>query len=217
MHADWKPYLKEETQKPYFNQLKDFLKNEKSQGKSIYPAEENIYKAFDLSPKDIKVVILGQDPYYGAGQAHGLSFSVMPSVKVPPSLQNVYKEIQREFGYPMNFSNGYLMPWFEQGVMLLNSILTVESGIPTAHKEKGWENFTDCAIKSISDNCENVVFMFWGAYAKTKAPLIDTHKHLVLLSAHPSPRATGFIGNGHFKAANDYLVAHGKTPIDWKI
>lgn len=219
MNENWKPYLKEEIQKPYFLELKKFLIQEKESGKIIYPKSQNIYNAFDIEPQKIKVVILGQDPYHGENQAHGMSFSVLPGVKPPPSLKNIYKEIEKEFNYSMNDKNGYLMPWATQGVMLLNSVLTVEASMPASHKDKGWETFTDKVIETLSSQFTHIVFMLWGSYAKAKRVLINESKHLVLTSAHPSPFSahTGFLGNDHFKKANDYLISNNLSAIDWQI
>lgn len=219
MNKNWKPYLHEETQKEYFISLKYFLLNEKNAGKIIYPMTENIYTAFEIEPEKVKVVILGQDPYHGANQAHGMSFSVLPNVKPPPSLKNIYKEIESEYGYKMNDKDGYLLPWANQGVMLINSVMTVEASTPASHKNKGWEIFTDKVITSLSDNFEHIVFMLWGSYAKAKNSLIDSKKHLILESAHPSPFSAhnGFFGNNHFKKANTYLKENNLEEIDWKI
>jgi len=219
MNKNWKPYLKEELEKPYFIKLKEFLASEANAGKTIYPAKENIYTAFNVAPEDVRVVILGQDPYHGPNQAHGMSFSVLPGIKPPPSLKNIYKEIQSEYNYTMSDKNGYLMPWAQQGVMLINSVMTVEASLPASHKDKGWEMFTDKVIEILSQNCEHIVFLLWGSYAKAKKNLIDETKHCVLTSAHPSPFSahTGFFGNNHFKLANEYLAAHHLKQIDWKI
>jgi uracil-DNA glycosylase len=219
MNNNWKPYLEEETKKPYFVELKKFLVEQKNAGKVIYPKPENIYTAFNIAPENVKVVILGQDPYHGENQAHGMSFSVLPGVKPPPSLKNIYKEIEQEFNYKMDEKNGYLMPWAEQGVMLINSVMTVEASNPASHKGMGWETFTDKVIHTLSDNFEHIVFMLWGSYAKAKSSLIDNKKHLILTSAHPSPFSAynGFFGNNHFKKANEYLKANGHEEINWKI
>lgn len=219
MNNNWKPYLEEETKKPYFVELKKFLVEQKNDGKVIYPKPENIYTAFNTAPENVKVVILGQDPYHGENQAHGMSFSVLPGVKPPPSLKNIYKEIEQEFEFKMDEKNGYLLPWAEQGVMLINSVMTVEASNPASHKGMGWETFTDKVIHTLSENFEHIVFMLWGSYAKAKSSLIDQKKHLILTSAHPSPFSAynGFFGNNHFKKANEYLKANGLQEIDWKI
>lgn len=218
-HNDWKPFLQEEIQKPYYNSLSNFLIEQEKNNKKIFPEKKNWFNALSVSPKDVKVVIIGQDPYHGENQAHGYSFSVEKGVKAPPSLVNIYKEIESEFGYEMSKKNGNLTPWVEQGVMLLNAVLTVEKGIPAAHKGKGWEMFTDKIIESLSQNFENKVFLLWGAFAQGKQNLIDDKKHLVLKSAHPSPysAANGFFGNNHFKKANDYLKSKGIEEINWQI
>ena len=219
MHNDWKDLLLQETKKDYFLNLKNFLVEQKNQNKIIFPSKENIYKAFELAPKDIKVIVLGQDPYHGVNQAHGLSFSVMPGIRPPPSLKNIYKEIEQELKIDMDQNNGYLLPWLNQGVFLLNSILTVEKSLPGSHRNKGWETFTDFVIEQISKNYEGNVYMLWGSYAKEKAKLINKDKNLILTSAHPSPYSAnnGFFGNNHFFEANKYLKEKGKQPINWKI
>ena len=186
---------------------------------NVFPLEEKRFFALDKTPiKDVKVVILGQDPYHGKGQAHGLSFSVEEGVKLPPSLRNIYKEIEAEFGCKMSAS-GCLTPWAEQGVLLLNAVLSVEEGQPNSHAGIGWEQVTDSIIEQVSEECEHVVFMLWGAYAQKKECLINASKHLVLKSPHPSPFSAhkGFLGNGHFKKANSFLEAHSLKPIFWKI
>ena len=219
INEEWKAALSEEFAKPYFKNLINFLKQEKADGKTIYPAGSLIFNAYNTTPlSQVKVVILGQDPYHNPGQAMGLSFSVPQGVTRPPSLRNIYKELETSLGIP-NSKNGDLTKWAEQGVFLLNSMLTVERNKPGSHQRSGWQFFTDASIKAISDNRENVVFMLWGAFAKKKAALIDGSKHLVLESAHPSPFSAdrGFFGNNHFKKANEYLQEHGKEPIDWSV
>lgn len=218
-HEDWKIFLKEEINKPYYKDLTQILKEEKRESKIIYPPQEEIFNALSLSPKDIKVIILGQDPYHGLNQAHGFSFSVKENIPLPPSLKNIYKEIENEFGYKMSSSNGNLIPWVKQGVFLLNSILTVRKGEPSSHKNIGWEIFTDKIISTISDNYSNKVFLLWGAFAKGKESLVKKNNHLVLSSAHPSPYSahSGFFGNNHFVKTNQYLKEHNFTEIDWKI
>ena len=213
---DWQELLKPEFAKPYYQELRAFLAHEyKTQ--TIYP---NMYDIFGClhgtAYKDVKVVILGQDPYHGPGQAHGYSFSVRPGVQIPPSLMNIYKELESDLGcYIPN--NGYLKKWADQGVLMLNAVLTVRAGQAGSHRGKGWETFTDEVIKQISDKTENVVFMLWGNYAKVKGKVIDTKKHLILNTVHPSPLSVyrGFFGCKHFSRANEYLTAHGKTPINW--
>lgn len=214
--ATWLPLLQEEFDKPYFAQLTDFVRQEYAT-KTIYPAGKNIFNAFNLCPfSDIKVVILGQDPYHEPGQAHGLCFSVQDGVAFPPSLQNIFKEISSDLGVPIPTS-GNLERWARQGVFLLNSILTVEAHKAASHSGKGWEIFTDRVIQIISQNADHVVFMLWGGYAKGKAKVIDTTKHLVLSAVHPSPLSVyrGFFGCKHFSKANEWLVAHGKNAIQW--
>ena len=215
----WKAALSEEFDKPYFKNLIAYIKQEKEEGKTIYPAGSLIFNAYDTTPIDeVKVVILGQDPYHNPGQAMGLSFSVPKGVRLPPSLRNIYKELTDSLGIT-KADHGDLTKWAEQGVFLLNSMLTVEKNKPGAHQRSGWQFFTDATIKAISDQREHVVFMLWGAFARKKAALIDGEKHLVLESAHPSPFSAdkGFFGNNHFKQANEYLEQHGRTPIDWDV
>ena len=218
IEQSWKDALADEFGKPYFESLVRFLHNEKSAGKKIFPPGSQIFRAFDLTPVDkVKVVILGQDPYHGAGQAHGLSFSVPAGVPAPPSLKNIFKEIESDLGIRMS---GYpdLENWARQGVLLLNAVLTVRSGEAASHSRIGWEQFTDAVIRYISDNCEGVVFMLWGNFARGKRDLIDSSRHYVLEAAHPSPLARGaFFGSRHFSQANSYLHASGRSPIDWKL
>ena len=216
----WKDVLKEEFAKPYFEQIVFFLKTEKASGKKIYPVGSNIFNAFNKTPFDkVKVVILGQDPYHGHGQAHGLSFSVLPGVKVPPSLQNIFKEINTDLGVENLLKNGDLTHWAEQGVLLLNAALTVRDGEPMSHAKFGWAQFTDAVIRTISDKKENVVFLLWGKFAQDKQILIDTNSHYVLKAAHPSPLSAhnGFFGCKHFSKTNEILVKLGENPIDWKL
>jgi len=218
IEQSWKEALADEFGKPYFESLVRFLHEEKGAGKRIFPPGSQIFRAFDLTPvKDVKVVILGQDPYHGPGQAHGLSFSVPEGVPAPPSLKNIFKEIETDLGVKMS---GYpnLEKWARQGVLLLNAVLTVRSGEAASHSRIGWQEFTDAVIKYISDNCEGVVFMLWGNFARTKAELIDRSRHVVLEAAHPAPLARGaFFGCRHFSRANAALVASGRAPIDWQL
>ena len=218
IEQSWKEALADEFGKPYFESLVRFLHEEKGAGKRIFPPGSQIFRAFDLTPvKDVKVVILGQDPYHGPGQAHGLSFSVPEGVPAPPSLKNIFKEIETDLGVRMS---GYpnLEKWARQGVLLLNAVLTVRSGEAASHSRIGWQEFTDAVIKYISDNCEGVVFMLWGNFARTKAELIDRSRHVVLEAAHPSPLARGaFFGCRHFSRANAALVASGRAPVDWQL
>lgn len=219
IEASWKSALKAEFAKPTFEQAVLHIKTEKSQGKTIYPPGSMIFNAFNHTPFDkVKVVILGQDPYHGAGQAHGLCFSVQLGVAPPPSLVNIYKELQADTGIPFP-THGNLTHWAEQGVFLLNASLTVRSGEPMSHAKIGWAPFTDAVIKIISDKKENVVFLLWGKFAQEKSVLINQARHLILRAAHPSPLSAhaGFLGCKHFSKANDYLVKHGIDPIDWRI
>ena len=216
IESSWKSALAEEFGKPYFESLVRFLHKEKSDGQKIYPPGSQIFRAFDLTPvNELKVVILGQDPYHGPGQAHGLSFSVSAGVPAPPSLKNIFKEIESDLGVKMS---GYpdLEKWARQGVLLLNAVLTVRAGAAASHSKIGWEEFTDAVIRYISDNCEGVVFLLWGNFARSKSVLIDSSRHHVLEAAHPSPLARGaFFGCRHFSQANALLKAQGKSPIDW--
>lgn len=219
MEASWAAQLKEEFTKPYFKQLVVHLKTEKQQKKVIYPAGKLIFNAFDTTPFDnVKLVILGQDPYHGPGQAHGLSFSVPAGVAPPPSLVNIFKELQRDIGLSIP-DKGDLTPWARQGVFLLNASLTVRQAEPMSHAQIGWAHFTDRVIQVLSEKREKLVFMLWGKFAKDKSPLIDANKHLILKAAHPSPLSAhqGFLGCGHFSAANHYLVKCGIDPIDWQL
>jgi len=222
IEASWKNVLDSEFQKPYFAELKKFLSTQLSQGKKVLPPPSQIFHAFDRCPfSQVKVVILGQDPYHGAHQAHGLCFSVNKDVRVPPSLQNIYKELLEDLG-PSNFQipdHGNLESWADQGVLLLNATLTVEQSKPTSHSGKGWETFTDAIISTISDQKENVVFLLWGNFAKSKSALIDTAKHYILTSAHPSPFSahSGFFGCQHFSKTNEFLRKQGIREIDWKV
>lgn len=219
IHPSWKTALADEFTKPYFKLLTGFLKTEKAEGKAIYPPGPKIFNAYDTTPiEDVKVVILGQDPYHNPGQAMGLSFSVPQGTRIPPSLRNIYKELQTSLDIPPA-DHGDLTKWAEQGVFLLNAMLTVERNQPGSHQRSGWQFFTDASIKAISDQQEHVVFMLWGAFARKKAVLIDANKHLILESAHPSPFSAdrGFFGNNHFVLANEYLEKHGRQPINWDV
>lgn len=218
LEASWKEILKAEFSKEYFIRLTEFIRQEKDSGKSIYPPGPLIFNAFQKTPANqLKVVILGQDPYHGPNEAMGLSFSVPKGISIPPSLLNIYKEIQREFGYPVP-SHGDLSSWAEQGVLLLNATLTVVHKTPNAHKNSGWQIFTDQVIQAISKEKRNIVFLLWGNFARSKKLLIDAEKHLILESPHPSPLAGGgFFGNDHFLQANAYLTSKGLKPIEWKI
>ena len=218
IEQSWKSALEGEFEKPYFASLVNTLRQEKAAGVTIFPPGRQIFRAFDLTPMDkVKVVILGQDPYHGVGQAHGLSFSVPTGVPAPPSLKNIFKEIESDLGVQMSGCPN-LEKWAQQGVLLLNAVLTVRSGEAASHSRIGWQEFTDAVIKYISDRCEGVVFMLWGNFARTKSALIDSTRHCVLEAAHPSPLARGaFFGCRHFSRANDYLNATGRAPIDWQL
>jgi uracil-DNA glycosylase len=216
----WKKVLKNEFTKPYFLEIVTFLKTERSAGKIIYPPGPLIFNAFNQTPfNKVKVVILGQDPYHNPGQAHGLSFSVPNGIKPPPSLVNIYKEIQNDIGISMPVQYGNLTRWAEQGVLLLNAILTVRANEPASHAKIGWMNFTDAVIKKISDEKTGVVFLLWGKFAQDKQVLIDETKHHVLKAAHPSPFSAdkGFFGCKHFSKTNNLLIKDGLSPIDWKL
>jgi len=220
MEATWKEVLKKEFTKPYFKQIVFFLKTEKSTGKIIYPLGSLIFNAFNQTPfNKLKVVIIGQDPYHGEGQAHGLSFSVQNGIKPPPSLANIYKEIQTDIGIAMPVQYGNLTRWAEQGILLLNSALTVRANEPNSHAKFGWGEFTDAVIQKISDEKKGIVFLLWGKFAQEKQILIDETKHTVLKAAHPSPLSahTGFFGCNHFSKTNEILIKQGLAPIDWKL
>jgi uracil-DNA glycosylase len=218
IEQSWKVALAGEFEKPYFASLVSFLRNEKAAGKVIYPPGSQIFRAFDLTPvQNVKVVILGQDPYHGPGQAHGLSFSVPSGVPAPPSLKNIFKEIETDLGVRMS-GHPNLESWACQGVLLLNAVLTVRAAEAASHSRIGWQEFTDAVIKYISDNCEGVVFMLWGNFARGKSELIDHSRHCVLEAAHPSPLARGaFFGCRHFSQANNYLLSTSRTPINWQL
>lgn len=216
IEAGWKQVLQPEFDKDYFKKLTEFVRSE-YQSKTIYPPASQIFSAFDLCPfENTKVVILGQDPYHGPNQAHGLCFSVNKGIKMPPSLVNIYKELHTDVGIDIP-DHGNLEHWAKQGVLLLNATLTVVAHNAGSHQKQGWEQFTDAVIKTVADQSENVVFVLWGAYAQKKAQLIDSNKHLVLKSVHPSPLSAhrGFFGTKHFSKANEYLVANGKEAIGW--
>jgi uracil-DNA glycosylase len=219
LEPSWKARIGACLERPQMRALAEFLRAEKRSGKVIYPPGPEIFAAFAHTPFDaVRVVILGQDPYHGPDQAHGLCFSVRPGVRTPPSLQNIFKEIAREPGLPSP-DHGCLTPWAERGVLLLNSVLTVEQGRAASHQGKGWEGFTDAAIDALNREREGIVFLLWGSYAQRKGQLIDRRRHCVLSAVHPSPLSAhrGFIGCGHFAAANRYLESRGLAPIDWSL
>jgi uracil-DNA glycosylase len=219
LEPGWLAELGAEFDKPYMQQLRAFLLEEKRKGRTIYPDSHNWFNAFRCAPFDaVRVVILGQDPYHGPGQAHGLCFSVPRGVDPPPSLVNIFAELQRDLGLPRP-AHGCLEHWARQGVLLLNSVLTVERGRAAAHQGKGWETFTDRVVEVLNAHRSHLVFMLWGSYAERKGRIVDRKRHLVLSSPHPSPLSAhrGFIGNGHFSAANRYLAAHGLPEIDWRL
>ena len=223
LHESWLAPLQQEFDQPYMAELKQFLLAEREAGKRIFPPGPHGFRALDLTPLDeVKVVILGQDPYHGPGQAHGLCFSVPDGVRPPPSLVNIYKELESDLGIRRP-AHGFLEHWARQGVLLLNSVLTVEMGLAASHRERGWEKFTDAIIRLINDRREPVVFMLWGSYAQKKAAFVDSTdrggRHLVLRAAHPSPLSAhnGFFGCRHFSRANAFLAAQGLPPIDWSL
>jgi len=219
LEKSWKAVLVPEFSSPYMAELKAFLLQEKRNGKQIFPKGPEYFRALDLTPLDkVRVVILGQDPYHGEGQAHGLSFSVKPGLRLPPSLVNIYKELQSDLGIPPA-RHGFLESWARQGVLLLNSVLTVERAIAASHQGKGWERFTDAIIRAINEQEHPVVFILWGSYAQKKAAFVDRSRHLVIRSPHPSPLSAhnGFFGSKPFSKANDFLVANGREPIEWAL
>lgn len=219
LDENWKAVVGGEFDQPYMQSLKAFLLDQKQAGKHIFPKGSQYFRALDLTPIDqVRVVILGQDPYHGAGQAHGLCFSVQPGVRIPPSLVNIYKEMESDLGIP-RANHGFLEHWARQGVLLLNSVLTVEEGRAGAHQGKGWERFTDRIIHAVAEEREHVVFILWGAYAQKKAAFVDQSRHLVLKSVHPSPLSAhnGFFGSKPFSKTNAYLQSHGLEPIDWQL
>jgi uracil-DNA glycosylase len=219
LSPSWKSRIGGEFDQDYMQKLREFLLQEKRAGKTIYPEGKNIFQAMNLLPfEDVKVVIIGQDPYHGPGQSHGLCFSVMPGVAIPPSLQNIFKEIETDLGITPA-SHGYLRSWAEQGVLLLNSVLTVERNRAGSHQGKGWERFTDAIIQRLNSEHSGLVFFLWGSYAQKKGAIIDSRRHLVLESVHPSPLSAhrGFFGNQHFSKANTYLRDQKKSPISWEL
>lgn len=214
----WTDILGQEKQQPYFQQIMRFVESERSAGKVIYPPKKDVFNAFNITKLDkVKVVILGQDPYHGPNQAHGLSFSVLPGVKTPPSLANMYKELATDISGFVIPKHGFLESWAEQGVMLLNTVLTVEQAKAHSHAKIGWEQFTSVVIQQLSDHCDGLVFLLWGSHAQKKGLVIDKHKHHVLNAPHPSPLSAyrGFFGCKHFSQTNDLLKQQGKNPINW--
>lgn len=219
LHPSWQAAIGEEFDKPYMQSLRAFLKQEKADGKTIFPPSPLIFNAFNHTPFDkVRVVIIGQDPYHGIGQAHGLSFSVPEGVALPPSLMNIYKEIEADLGIKMS-RKGDLTPWANQGVLLLNATLTVAMANAGSHQKRGWETFTDAAIAALNTQREGLVFVLWGSYAQKKGEMIDYKKHLVLKSTHPSPLSAhrGFFGNHQFSKINEYLTKHGQAQIEWQL
>ena len=219
INATWDKFLNEEFQKPYFKELSEFLKRE-YRTKTIYPPKKEVFSSGYFTDMDqVKVVILGQDPYHEPGQACGMCFAVKPGVRLPPSLQNIYKEIQDDLGVPMNYNNGYLVKWAKQGVLLINSVMTVEKGRANSHAGHGWETFTNNVIEKINTLDQPVVYLLWGNNARQKKQLITNPKHLILETVHPSPLSVyrGFFGCRHFSKANEFLVKNGAEPIDWRM
>ncbi|MDY6900435.1 MAG: uracil-DNA glycosylase [Cyanobacteriota bacterium] len=214
----WKTVLAEEFEKPYFKELENFIVQERK-SKTIYPSPEDVFSAFELTPfEQVNVLILGQDPYHGENQAHGLCFSVKPGIKTPPSLVNIYKELKNDVGFDIP-NHGYLVPWAKQGILMINAVLTVEAHTPNSHKNKGWETFTDAVISKVNQKQEPVIFVLWGGYAKKKLKLIDTNRHTVIQSAHPSPLSArnGFFGSKPFSQINSALQQTGKPEIDFQL
>jgi len=219
LDPSWLEPLRSEFEQPYMAELKRFLMAERERGKQIFPRASEWFRALDLTPLDaVRVVILGQDPYHGPGQAHGLCFSVKDGVRPPPSLVNIYKELESDLGIAPR-RHGFLEHWAKQGVLLLNSVLTVEMGLAASHRDRGWERFTDRIVEQVNAKPEPVVFMLWGSYAQKKAAMVDTSRHLVLKAAHPSPLSahSGFFGCRHFSKANSFLESQGLPPIDWAL
>lgn len=219
LESSWLAVLQQEFEQPYMQQLRQFLVAQKQAGVTVFPPGEQMFHAFSATPiTKVRVVILGQDPYHGPGQAHGLSFSVPPGIKVPPSLVNIYKELEHDLGIKPP-GHGHLQHWADQGVLLLNSVLSVNSGQAGSHQKQGWERFTDQVIAQINQHCEHVVFLLWGSYAQKKGAVIGADRHCILKAPHPSPLSAhrGFLGCGHFSKTNDYLTAQGYAPIDWQL
>jgi len=219
LDSSWRERLKSDFTSDYMVELREFLREQKALGKTIYPAGDEIFAALNATAFEaVKVVILGQDPYHGPGQAHGLCFSIRKGVRVPPSLQNIYKELVADVGF-VRPEHGCLSEWAEQGVLLLNSVLTVEAGLAASHQGRGWEKFTDSVVNHLNVDATGIVFILWGSYAQKKGAMIDRDRHLVLQSVHPSPLSAsrGFFGNHHFSKSNEYLLAQNKAAIDWQL
>ncbi len=219
LEASWLKLLREEFDSDYMRQLRVFLREEKQSGRQVYPSGSDMFNALNSTPfDDVKIVILGQDPYHGEGQAHGLCFSVKPGVPVPPSLRNIYRELETDMGFDPP-GHGFLQAWAQQGVLLLNSVLTVRANQAGSHQGKGWERFTDRIVALLSQHKEALVFLLWGSYAQKKGAIVDRNRHLVLQSVHPSPLSAGrgFFGNRHFSQANTYLQSHGKPAVNWQL
>ncbi len=219
INKTWDEFLNKEFQQPYFKELSQFLKKEYEE-KTVYPPKQEVFSSFYYTDLDrVKVVILGQDPYHEPGQACGLCFAVKPGIELPPSLVNIYKEIEEETGVKMNYRNGYLVSWAKQGVLLLNTVLTVEAHRANSHKDRGWETFTDHVIEKLNSLDQPIVLLLWGANARSKQALLNNPRHLILTSAHPSPLSVyrGFFGCGHFRRTNEFLSANGREPIDWRM
>lgn len=218
--STWALFIKEEQQKAYFQKTQQFVEQERKSGKPIYPLEKDVFSAFSSTAyEDVRVVILGQDPYHGPNQAHGLSFSVLPGIKIPPSLRNIYKELTQDIEGFETPSHGYLQSWAEQGVLLLNTVLTVEEGKAHSHAKSGWEQFTDSVIEKLNQRESPVIFLLWGAHAQKKGAAIDSNRHIVFSSPHPSPLSArrGFFGCRHFSKVNEALMAQGLNPIHWHL
>ena len=219
LHPSWLAPLRREFDEPYVDELRRFLREERANGRQIFPRGRDWFRALDLTPLDeVRVVILGQDPYHGEGQAHGLCFSVPPGVRPPPSLVNIFRELESDLGVRPS-RHGFLEHWARQGVLLLNSVLTVQMGLAASHRGRGWERFTDAVVRTVNAKSEPVVFMLWGSYAQKKAEFVDTSRHLVLKAPHPSPLSahSGFFGCRHFSKANAFLEQRGLPPIDWAL
>jgi uracil-DNA glycosylase len=220
MTTTWSSILDSQRKLAYYSEVERFVAAQRAQGKNIFPPQEEVFSAFDaVAFKQVKVVILGQDPYHGAGQAHGLSFSVKPGVKIPPSLRNIYKELHQDISGFTIPEHGYLQKWADQGVLLLNTVLTVEEGKAHSHAKCGWEQFTDAVLREINQHRQGVIFLLWGAHAQKKAAILDADRHHLLVAPHPSPLSArrGFFGCQHFSKTNKFLIKNGNTPINWQV